>query len=187
MHDPLYELDDDRLVERIDRGDARAFEVLYHRHRERLFAIAWRFTRDAEDAADVLQEAFSYFLGRFPGFRLHSRLVTFLYPVLRHLARDLRARRARRGTVPLDDVEVPLPAPDPPGSTRGELARVLGSLPDAQREVVLLRFVDELTLDEIATALAIPVGTVKSRMHQALQTLRADPAIRRYFGGGGAV
>ena len=54
-------------------------------------------------------------------------------------------------------------------------------LPEAQREVLLMRFVDGLTLAEIAEALAIPLGTVKSRLHNALRALRDDPRVREYF------
>ncbi|MEI8195402.1 MAG: sigma factor-like helix-turn-helix DNA-binding protein, partial [Phycisphaerae bacterium] len=64
---------------------------------------------------------------------------------------------------------------------RTELAVVLAVLPSAQREVVLMRFVDDLSLEEIAAALAIPLGTVKSRLHQALAVLRCDPRVRGYF------
>ena len=54
---------------------------------------------------------------------------------------------------------------------------VVSSLPEGQREVLLMRFVDGMQLDEIAVALAIPLGTVKSRLHNAIQTLRADPRV----------
>ena len=62
-----------------------------------------------------------------------------------------------------------------------ELAAVLAALPPGQREALLMRFVDGMTLTEIAAALRIPCGTVKSRMHNALQTLRQDDRARRYF------
>jgi RNA polymerase sigma-70 factor (ECF subfamily) len=63
----------------------------------------------------------------------------------------------------------------------GELAGVLSVLPAPQREVLLMRFVDDMELSEIAAALSIPHGTVKSRLHHALRTLRADERTRRYF------
>ena len=62
-------------------------------------------------------------------------------------------------------------------------AAVLGILPDAQREVLLMRFIDGMSLQEIAEALNIPLGTVKSRLHNALQTLRSDRRTRDYFLG----
>ena len=68
----------------------------------------------------------------------------------------------------------------PPQSFRPIASRNHG-LPETHREVVLMRFVDGLSLDEIATALDIPLGTVKSRLHNALNALRADPRVRKYF------
>jgi RNA polymerase sigma-70 factor, ECF subfamily len=61
-----------------------------------------------------------------------------------------------------------------------ELAQIVRRLPEGQQEVVLLRFVDDLSLEEIAQALEIPLGTVKSRLHHAISTLRTDPATRAY-------
>ncbi len=72
------------------------------------------------------------------------------------------------------------PPPDR-AAALGELATVLCVLPPPQREVLLMRFVDDMELAEIAAALAIPLGTVKSRLHNALQMLRADARTRRYF------
>jgi RNA polymerase sigma-70 factor (ECF subfamily) len=57
----------------------------------------------------------------------------------------------------------------------------LAALPEAQREVLLMRFVDGMSLQEIAAALSIPEGTVKSRMHNALSALKSDPCVRSYF------
>ena len=62
-----------------------------------------------------------------------------------------------------------------------ELAEALGHLADKQREVLLMRFVDGLTLDEIALALELPSGTVKSRLYRALQSLKDDPRMKKYF------
>jgi RNA polymerase sigma-70 factor (ECF subfamily) len=58
---------------------------------------------------------------------------------------------------------------------------VLSNLPESHREVILLRFVDDFSLEEIASALEIPLGTVKSRLHHAIAALREDPRVARYF------
>jgi RNA polymerase sigma-70 factor (ECF subfamily) len=76
-----------------------------------------------------------------------------------------------------------IPDPTTPATGRAELATALAALPHDQREVVLMRFVDDMSLDEIALALSVPTGTVKSRLHRALQTLRTDPDTREYFLG----
>jgi len=83
---------------------------------------------------------------------------------------------------PGDDILPDLPAPpSPKRASRKELAAVLRTLPEEQLEVVLMRFVDDMALAEIAEALSIPLGTVKSRLHNALNALREDPRTRSYF------
>jgi RNA polymerase sigma-70 factor (ECF subfamily) len=153
---------------------------LYYRYRDWAARLALRFSGNEADALDALQETFAYLARKFPGFRLTSKLTTFLYPTVKHFAQTARRRRTKAGgAAPLpDELIAPVSGVSDP---RAELAAVLGSLPEAQREVVLLRFVDDFTLEEIATALGVPLGTVKSRLHQALQALRADPRVRRYF------
>jgi RNA polymerase sigma-70 factor (ECF subfamily) len=155
------------LVQRANRGAADAFEALYRRHRDWVVALAERFTGNREDALDVLQDTFAYFFSRFPGFALTAELKTFLYPVVRHRALD-RLRR-RRPEVDIDALADTLPAPP---VLAGELGPQLAKLPAAHREVLLLRYADDLSLARIADALGIPVGTVKSRLHAALASLR---------------
>jgi RNA polymerase sigma-70 factor (ECF subfamily) len=153
------------LIRAFQDGDRReeAFEALYYRYRDWVHSIAFRFCASREDALDVLQETFAYFYRRLPGLELTSRLTTFLYPVVKHLA--LNRRRGANRTVPLAD----LAAPDP---ASGHAEDLLAGLPQEQREIVWLRFVDEMDLKDIAEILGIPLGTVKSRLFAALQALR---------------
>jgi RNA polymerase sigma-70 factor, ECF subfamily len=160
---------DAALIERANRGDAGAFEALYQRHRDWVAALAFRFTGNRDDALDVLQETFAYFFAKFPGFELTAALTTFLYPAVKHLA--LTKRRARRPTVDVDELADVLPAPEISGSA-SDFVRLVSQLPAAQREVVLMRFADDLSLPQIAAALSVPLGTVKSRLHTALATLK---------------
>ena len=172
---------DEQLVADANDGDASAFEALYYRHRDWVVSQAWRLTHHHEDALDVLQETFAYFFGKFPGFRLSAQLRTFLYPAVRNLSiARLRKRRPDRA---LDDAEPELPAvpPDEGPVTRLDIDSLLTSLNEGDREVILLRFMDGLSLKEIGQALEIPLGTVKSRLHNALSALRDDPRTREYF------
>jgi RNA polymerase sigma-70 factor (ECF subfamily) len=153
------------------------------RYRDWVYRLAWRFTGNREDALDVLQETFAYLLGKFPGFALTSKMTTFLYPVVKHLA---VATRNKDGRVRSDAVRCYFQNAltgtlQTPGGSRGDLAAVLAALPEDQREVVLMRFVDSMSLQEIAAALDIPLGTVKSRLHNALNTLRDDRRTQDYF------
>jgi len=156
---------DDELLRSIRQGDASAFEALYGRYQDWVVSLAFRFCGNREDALDVLQETFTYFFRKLPGFELRCRMKTFLYPVVKHLA--ISRKDARRRSLPAE----PAAAPDRPPD---EVEALLGDLPEGQKEVVLLRFVDGLDLKEIAGVLEIPLGTVKSRLHGAIEVLRRN-------------
>ena len=167
---------DDELIAIANAGGEsgqRAFEALYHRHREWVYALAMRFTRNHDLALDVTQEVFIYFLRKFPGFSLTAKLTTFFYPAVKNLAATHRGKSLRfTGN---DEALAAVPAHDS-GVTddRSYMMAMLDGLSEGHREVVLLRFVDGLSMQEIAAAMALPVGTVKSRLHHALATLRND-------------
>ncbi|MGD9691105.1 MAG: RNA polymerase sigma factor [Phycisphaerales bacterium] len=161
---------------------ARHFEALYERHRAWVFALALRFTTRHEEALDVTQEVFIYLLGKFPGFVLTSKLTTFLYPAVKHIALARRRRKTPRAmSDDVLDIVVIHPAPPERPDLEG-LAGVLRGLSEVHREAVLMRFVDGMSMEEMSAALGVPVGTVKSRLHNAVAALRADPRVAAYFG-----
>jgi len=170
---------DEELLERANMGDVEAFEALYRRHRDWVYRLAWRFTGNEPDALDVLQETFAYLLRKLPSLHLTAAMTTFLYPVVKHLSLNVRRRRApSQGD---DELLAALPAPSSEETSRSELALALATLPSEQREVVLMRFVDDMSLEEIAQALKTPLNTIKSRLYRALDSLRSDPRTRDYF------
>ncbi|MEM7235371.1 MAG: sigma-70 family RNA polymerase sigma factor [Planctomycetota bacterium] len=173
---------DEFLVAALNRGEREAFDVLYARYGDWAHRLAYRFTSNDSDALDVLQETFTYFYRKFPGFVLSAKLTTFLYPVVKHLAIAAAKRRRRFASddEALESLTTP-PTREESDSSRAELAAVLDGLSAGQREVVLLRFVDDFSLEEISSALDVPVGTVKSRLHNALTKLRDDPRCAAYF------
>jgi RNA polymerase sigma-70 factor (ECF subfamily) len=172
---------DQELIELANKGDPNAFEALYHRHRDWVYRLACRFTGNRTDALDALQETFTYLLGKLPGFELTASMTTFLYPVVKHVSSTIRAKRSQVTSVEGEFDELCAPKFMENKHYRAELAAVLSVLADEQREVLLMRFVDDMSLQEIAAALDIPLGTVKSRLHNALQTLRSDHRMRDYF------
>ena len=178
----MQDSSDQQLVAALNDGDIRAFDAIYFRYRDWVVRLALRFTGNHDDALDVLQETFAYVFRKFPGFRLTASMTTFLYPVVKNLS--IAARRKRTRMPSTDAVEMPdpvAPGETDPGSERRELEAVMASLPEGQREVLLMRFVDGMSLLEIAEALGIPDGTVKSRIHNGIATLRTDARARRYF------
>jgi RNA polymerase sigma-70 factor (ECF subfamily) len=168
---------DQELIAAIGRGDTPSFESLYHRHKEFVWRTALRVCNGNEHAAlDVSQETFAWLLQRCrKRLTLTAKLSTFLYPAIRNIAHT-RRRRTRREV--LGDV------PDQPAAAKDTapdcLERLVADLPDGQREVLLLRFVEDMSLLEIASSLEIPTGTVKSRLHHALATLRERPGITEH-------
>jgi RNA polymerase sigma-70 factor (ECF subfamily) len=183
-HDPRSDLE---LIDAINAGDSAAFEALYRRYRDWVVALAYRVTGDRDAALDVMQDTFLYVLRKFPGFTLSCQFKTFLYPAVRNLAiqRRRKGQRFAGGEEALDAIAA---TPEPAGGeSRGEgaarerLSGVLSGLSEGHREVLLLRFVDGLSLQEIAEAMGLPLGTVKSRLHHALATLREDPHTKEFF------
>jgi RNA polymerase sigma-70 factor (ECF subfamily) len=174
---------DAELVAAINQGSHAAFETIYRRHRDWVMNLAFRFTGDEALALDVMQETFLYLLRKFPGFELRAQLRTFLYPAVRNLsiAARRKAGRCQAGSGQ-EDLLATLPAPELAASGSDDLAAVLAGLAEEQREVLLVRFVDGLSLEEISVALEIPLGTVKSRLHNALKLLRENPRTRELFG-----
>jgi RNA polymerase sigma-70 factor (ECF subfamily) len=172
---------DQELIELANKGNPDAFEALYHRYRDWVYRLAWRFTGNRADALDVLQETFTYLLGKFPGFELTAAMTTFLYPVVRHVSFTIRRKSSRFTSEKEILNELAAPKSEESEQYRSELAAVLIVLPEEQREVLLMRFVDDMSLQEIAAVLDIPLGTVKSRLHNALQVLHNDRRTRDYF------
>jgi RNA polymerase sigma-70 factor, ECF subfamily len=172
---------DQQLIQDAAQGDTQAFAVLYNRYRDWVYHLAWRFTGDQDLALDVLQETWLYVIKKLPGLKLTAKLTTFLYPAVRNLS--LNAMRAKKRFIGASDVLEELPTSLSHSQTLDleDLTDVLGRLPRQQRQVVLMRFVDDMTINEIAQALSIPNGSVKSRLHHALKSLRHDKRCRRYF------
>jgi RNA polymerase sigma-70 factor, ECF subfamily len=178
--DRFVELDDVELVARVNQGDEAAFAALYHRHKDWVARLAFRWTGDREAALDVLQETFLYFVKKFPGFKLTAKLQTFLYPAVRNLSIAARRKAERYQAVEPDaPVMAEQEAAAPTGGEGEQVQAALALLPETHREVLWLRFVDGLELAEIAEAMEIPLGTVKSRLHNALETLRKDERTRK--------
>lgn len=178
---------DEALVAACNRaaGDeaAEAFTELYRRHRDYVLRIALRFTDDRDIAADALQEVFAYLLKQFPppgaGVELRARLTTYLYPIAKNTTLTLlrKTRKDRGAGVEPDE----LMASDDPAAGEDDLDRLLASLSPERREILSLRFVDGMALNEIAAMLGIPTGTVKSRLHHAIRELRNSPAAKKFF------
>lgn len=162
--------------------DAEELSHHFHRHRAGLAGAVRTILGAEADAQEVVQDAFLKALAalrRDPACRVST---AWIFTITMNLARDRGRRRGRRGTaVPLDEVEpMKMTTADPAphermvqGEALSAARDAIGALPEADREVFLLRVSGELSFEAIAEALSIPLGTAKTRMRRALQVLRA--------------
>lgn len=162
------------LVEQAQRGDRQAFASLAYSLSDRLFPVAHRILRDFESAGDAVQDTLVRMWRDLPALRDPARFEAWSYRLLVHACMDqLRASKRHRPDLHL------LPGPyaeDGPELTivvRDQLDRAFHRLPLEQRAVVVLHYYRDLSLQEIAEALGVPIGTVRSRLHYARRALRA--------------
>ncbi len=164
------------LIRRLQDGDRDAVDDLVRLYSDPVYAFIYRMMGDADDADDLFQETWIRAVRALPGFRGESKLTTWLYRIAMNCCRDAARSRARRPTVPLEEVENLL-ARDPDVDpirllTAREVRTMLAELPQAMREVVVLKFYHDLTETEIASIAGCPEGTVKSRLFRAAGILR---------------
>ena len=148
-------------------GERDALDLLLRRHYDRLYALCRRMTGDDADAADACQEALMAIVRGLPGFDGRSAFGTWAYRVATNACLDELRRRRRRPEpgLPEGSAEVPSPIDHVEASTtRVDVDRALQSLPADYRAAVVLRDVCGLSYDEIAQALDLPAGTVRSRI-----------------------
>ena len=170
--------DDAQLIRRIARGERQALSELYARYQRSLFSYLLQLTPDHGLAEELLQDTLVAVWKSAPSFEGRSSVLTWLIGIARRQAHNT-LRQRRIPLVDLAELEC-LPAPDmePEESAlasvaRDELVQVFRQLAPVHREVLLLTFVQELSYQETATVLVIPVGTVKSRLSNARRALRA--------------
>ncbi len=170
-------------------GDVRAFEVLVTRHRRPVYNFIFRFVRDAAQAEDLLQETFLRLIKGADAYEKQAKFTTWLYTIARNLCVDASRRGKHRKAASLDApingeedgaALIDLVAGGGPAVDRQAISRELAvrirraveALPDEQREIFLLREVNDLQFNEIAEIVGVPENTVKSRMRYALEKLR---------------
>ncbi len=176
------------LVERCRQGDAEAFARLVALHEGMVLNLAARLLGDPEEARDIGQDVFLQVYRTLGGFQGRSTLRTWIYRIVVNQCRNRQRwwrRRRRAALCPLEDIsaadEARLATASADESPFERLARrerarriesALGALSFDHRAILLLREVEGLTCEEIGTTLALPVGTVKSRLSRARDGLR---------------
>ena len=168
------------VIQSILDGDVNAFETLVKEYEKNVYNLALRMTGNSEDAADMSQEAFIKAYNSLSSFRGDSKFSVWLYRIVSNVCLDYLRSRTRKPTVSLSTEEVELDIADESQSpellldrslTRDAVRRGLAALPPDHREILLLREIQGLSYEEIAAALGLEAGTVKSRIFRARKKL----------------
>ena len=182
------ERSDWECVQKVQDGDADAFEALVRRHEKRIFNLLYRWLGDYDEAAEVAQEVFLSAFRAIKRFRGDSSFATWLYRIGVNHAKNrqkslLLARRRQQSTEVSDPPGDPASDPAMGVELRERHDLVQWGLSDLDADdalLILLHDLQEFRYEEIAELLDIPLGTVKSRLHRARQALKTKLA--PYFG-----
>ena len=177
---------DQQLVERAQRGDKRAFELLVTKYQRKLTRLLSRFIRDSAEVEDVAQEAFIKAYRALPSFRGDSAFYTWLYRIGINTAKNYLVAMGRRAPTTtefdsedaenFEDGEQLRDVNTPENELLSkEIARTVNesmdALPEELRTAIVLREIDGLSYEEIATVMNCPIGTVRSRIFRARETI----------------
>ena len=185
--------DEESLLRRCRAGDTRAFQILVERYQDCGYGLALRLLRSEPDAEEVTQDAFVRAWRSLADFRGDSAFGTWLYRIVWRRAIDraatLRTRRHREESLDAPagfeegrrgarSAEVAAPA-EPPRADTSEWVRLTEGLSEPQQAVVTLFYYEDMALKDVARALEMPDGTVKTHLSRARAVLRAKLADQR--------
>ncbi|CAG1010548.1 RNA polymerase sigma-H factor [Burkholderiales bacterium] len=180
---------DQQLVERAQRGDKRAFELLVLKYQRKLGRLLSRFVRDAGEVEDVTQEAFIKAYRALPGFRGDSAFYTWLYRIGINTAKNYLVAMGRRAPTTtgfdheeaenFDDAEQLRDTNTPENALMSKqvgetVTRAMDALPEELRTAITLREIEGLSYEDIASAMNCPIGTVRSRIFRAREAIAAE-------------
>lgn len=178
------ETGDAECVKRVQRGDIEFFEILVRRHENPTFNLIYRFLGDYDEATETAQEVFLSAYKSIHQFRGDANFATWLYRIAFNHAstrrKSLNSKRQREVTLE-DDVVLIDSGGNPETSAEQKeiqqyVQQALNSLDVDEAQIILLRDLQDVSYEDIAETLDVPVGTVKSRLHRARQALRISLA-----------
>lgn len=187
--------EDQRLIKQARRGDEAAYRVLLQKYERAVFNICLRMVRNREEAEDLAQEAFAKVFSMLERYNPSFAFSSWLFKITSNLCID-HIRKRRIETLPMDEpirsdrgeyerqYESPTDAPDEVFHKREQmrmLATAIEQLPAHYRIMVVLRHQENLSYEEIAETLDIPLGTVKARIHRAREMLKAHLAKQDFW------
>ena len=186
------EQDDAQLVKASQHGDQDAFALLMQRHQRRVFTMVLRMLQDYDEASEITQEAFLAAWRGLPSFRGEAHFPTWLYRIAYHCCvRQLERRKQERALQAAMQAEQILEGVNKEKQAEDIVERhdwqaivreQLEKLPDKYRMVLILRHLQEMTYEEIADILTIPVGTIKTHLFRARHLLKDRLLAQHLYG-----
>lgn len=159
-------------------GDARAWDVLFKRYQLPLYVYVFELVRDEQSSLDLVQETFISAVRHIGGLRDDAKFGGWLFGIAHQKCIQRRRRQQREGAALQEIADTPPEFEDDPGQLlvrreqEAAFMALLNQLPLPQRSVLLLYFLEDFSLEEIADITGVAVGTVKSRLHYARKALR---------------
>lgn len=181
-----------QLVQKVQNGDKTAFNLLVKKYQHKIISLIGRFVRDPMEREDIAQEAFIKAYRALPNFRGDSAFYTWLYRIAVNTAKNYLVSASRRP--PTQDIDVneasfsvhaekmaDLNTPEA-SAMNDELAQVIqkaiNELPESLKEAIILREIEGMSYEAIALAMDCPIGTVRSRIFRARETI--ESAMKSY-------
>ncbi len=177
---------DEDLIERFQRGDLYAFDLIVKRYKDQLLNFIYRFVGNQEEAEDIIQETFLRVYRKRKAYKRIAKFSTWIYTIAGNLARTELRRRKRRKLFSVTDLgyedrdyeisdEGHSPEREVDGVMQEEIIqKAIEKLSPKFREVIVLRDVQELSYEEISKIINVPIGTVKSRVNRGRLRLQAQ-------------
>lgn len=181
----MTEVSEKKIIEKVLGGDANAFEELVLKYEKTVYNLALRMVGDRDDAFDMTQEAFIKAYGSLSSFRGDSKFSVWIYRITTNVCLDFLRSKSRKQQVSLtvsddDDEDAQLDIPDPKADPEQQLIKKISmqsveeglkTLPDKQRQILVMRELGGMSYAEIGKALSLEEGTVKSRIFRARKRL----------------
>jgi RNA polymerase sigma factor (sigma-70 family) len=181
----MTEVSEKKIIEKVLGGDANAFEELVLKYEKTVYNLALRMVGDRDDAFDMTQEAFIKAYGSLSSFRGDSKFSVWIYRIATNVCLDFLRSKSRKQQVSLtvsddDDEDAQLDIPDPSSAPEQQLMQKMSmqsveeglkTLPDKQRQILVMRELGGMSYAEIGAALSLEEGTVKSRIFRARKRL----------------
>lgn len=172
---------DEEALERAIQGDTEAFSVLYERYIRRIYNYIYYRTGNPADAEDLTERVFHRALGHIQSYKMRGvPFSAWLYRIAHNLVANWHRDNKRNKEVPLEDHTVPVNRFDHPEhelvkvQERERLLNAIRNLPAERQQLIILKFVEHLSNNEVAVIMGRSEGAIKSLYHRTLMALRSD-------------